>query len=545
MRNQRRAPRATAAVVTLRAWRLRLPQPVRVGARRVARGAGELLELGALVGVLVGMNILFTKIFRLANGDVALYHTYALAFWTQPPLLHSFPVEYPPLSIIPFSLTLLPPIKDFLSVFNYWMIAIILLGYLGVRRFAGRRRALLYMLYLILGTMATILDRFDIVPALVTLAALWAAQRRRFADAYILLAVGVLLKLYPFFLIPLVAIEQWRALGAPNLWRLITDSSNGSQARRLPGRLRSAGARLWRSAPAWRVAEGMAFGLGLIALAYVGALMLNPSGALTGFGYAGDRPLQVESTPATLLWLGSVVGIPAHAVFSFSSLNYVGPLDTFLKPLSAVALVAGCLWTYWRQARGRLTIGQAFIACLCAVIVTNKIFSPQYLIWVVPFVAAVEGFDLVWIVICLMTTLIYPYLYGLRNPISTVTFGWSFMPAVALRNLLLLYVTLRALTRAAPRQPARNASATLAEAPMRTAPATPPTDADHATAALPASVCATSDLSGAPPADALSQRDDTATLHATHEADAEDQGNDQEGNNQQATPTLASQVADL
>jgi len=527
MRNERRTSRASDGAASLRTQWSRLPQPVRVGARRAWRAALFILELGALAGVLIGMNIVFTKVFRLANGDVALYHTYALAFWTQPPILHSFPVEYPPLSIIPFSLTLLPPIKDFLSVFNYWMIVIILLGYLGVRRFAGRRRALLYMLYLILGTMATMLDRFDIVPALVTLAALWAAQRRRFAAAYILLAIGVLLKLYPFFLIPLVAIEQWRALGAPNIWRLLTTPSGAAPATQAPRRLWSAGAQIWRSAPARRVAEGMAFGLGLIALAYVGALMLNPSGALTGFGYASDRPLQVESTPATLLWLGAIVGIPAHAVFSFSSLNYVGPLDVVLKPLSALALAAGCLWTYWRQARGRLTIGQAFIACLCAVIVTNKIFSPQYLIWVVPFVAAVEGFDLIWVVICLLTTLIYPYLYGVRNPISTVTFGWDFMPAVALRNLLLLYVTLRALTRPAIRQPARIAG----EAPSGGAAAAAQADT----------------LTGPKDAESSASLGNMAPLERDIADGVAQQGQfgDEQGHDQHATPSLASQAAEL
>lgn len=491
MSNERHASRAPVGAPAPRVWWGRLPPSVRLVARHTLRIVLSVAELSALAMALVGMNILYTKIFRLANGDVALYHTYALNFWTQYPLFHSFPVEYPPLSIIPFSLTLAPPLKDFLTVFNLWMIAIILLGYEGMRRFAGRRRALIYLLYLVLGTMATMLDRFDIVPALVTLAALWAAQRRRFADAYILLALGVLLKLYPFFLIPLVAIEQWRALGAPNLWRLIAapTATTGVGAASLPRRLRAAGAQLWRAAPARRVAQGMALGLGVVALGYVFALMLNPGGALTGFGYAGDRPLQVESTPATLLWLGAIVGVPAHAEFSFSSLNYVGPLDVALKPLSALALVAGCLWTYWRQAWGRLTIGQAFIACLCAVIVTNKIFSPQYLIWIVPFVAAVEGFDLVWVIICALTTTIYPYLYGVRNPISTVTFGWDFMPAVALRNLLLLFVTIRALTRPAMRavqseEPAKGRTgettehAPLAASPTRPSVASPAPDDD-------------------------------------------------------------------
>src|SRR6185437_6936363 len=173
---------------------------------------------------------------------------------------------------------------------------------------------------------------------------------------------------------------------------------------------------------------------------------------LSGFTYASDRPLQIESTPATILWLGTLVGIPAHPEFSFISLNMVGPLDVALKPLSAGALVAGCLFVYWRQMRGRLTIGQAMLACLCAVIVTNKIFSPQYIIWVLPIVAAVEGFSLLWVVIGVLTTLDFPIVYGLRAPIWDAPFSWQFMPVIAARNLLMLYATLRAMLRSQRRK---------------------------------------------------------------------------------------------
>jgi hypothetical protein len=97
--------------------------------------------------------------------------------------------------------------------------------------------------------------------------------------------------------------------------------------------------------------------------------------------------------------------------------------------------------------RGRLTIGQAMLACLCVVIVTNKIFSPQYIIWVLPFVAAVEGFSLLWVVIGVLTTLDFPIVYGLRAPIWDAPFSWQFMPVIAARNLLMLYATLRAMLR--------------------------------------------------------------------------------------------------
>lgn len=416
---------------------------MRVGQRapdqsRARRWLARLAEIALLVIGLVVMRNVMVATARLPNGDVVEYHTYALNFWTGHPLFTSLPVEYPPLAILPFSLTLLPPLPDFQSVFTWWAAAAVIVGYLGYLRFSDRKRAIAYFAYLVIGSAGTLVARFDIFPALVTLGALWAAQRRHFATAYLLLALGVLLKLYPIFLAPLLVIAHWQALATA------TDAT--LTGRGLRQRLRG-----WLRAPAtWRVAEGIAFFAAAIGLGFALAFMLDPSGALTEFTYAGARPLQVESTPATLLWIGSIFGIPAHPEFSFVSLNFVGPLDVVLKPLSSVALAAGCLWVYWRFARGRLTLAQAFLAGLAVVVVANKIFSPQYLIWMTPFVAEVYGFDALWLLIGALTTLIFPYLYGLRNPIQTVTYDWAFMPTVAIRNLLLLSFTLRAILSATP-----------------------------------------------------------------------------------------------
>lgn len=402
---------------------------------RARRWTLLVVEVALLALALVAARSIVVATTRLPNGDVTEYHTYALQFWLGHPMLAALPVEYPPLAIFPFSLTLLPPLADFQSVFAWWASAAVIAGYLGYLRFADRRRAVAYIVYLIIGAAGVIVARFDIFPALATLVALWAAQRRHFATAYLLLAVGVLLKLYPIFLAPLVILAQWQALAGADaitaaraLWR-DRRTDRGRRLRRALG----------------RVGEGMALFVGVTALGFALAFMLDPSGALTEFTYAGSRPLQVESTPATLLWLGSVVGVPAHAEFSYLSLNFVGPLDVVLKPLSSVALALGCLWVYWRFARGRLTLAQGFLACLAVVIVANKIFSPQYMIWITPFVAEVYGLDAVWLIICALTTLIFPYLYGIRNPIQTVTYDWAFLPVVAIRNLFLLWATVRAI----------------------------------------------------------------------------------------------------
>lgn len=425
------------------------PWQTAINGRR--RWATHLLEFGLFGLALWGTQLLSINLWLLPNGDVDEYYQYAINFWTAYPIFHRLPVEYPPLAIVPFTLTLLPPVPLYHTVFAVWMGALVLLAYAGMLRYGGRRRALVYAGYLLLGTAATLLARFDIVPALVTLAALWSTERRRFGYAYVLLAVGILLKLYPAFLVPVVLLAHWQAATE----RAQAEGSADDEAidtSALPWRRTPLVAlhRLSRSYPFRRVARGALLCGGLVLLGYTGALLLNPSGALSNLAYAGQRPLQVESTPASILWIGTLAGIPAGPDYSFTSLNYVGVLDGVLKPLSALALLGGCLWVYWRQFRGRLSVGRAFAAVLCVVLVTNKLFSPQYLIWVLPVIAYVEGFDVIWVAICFLTWLDFPIIYQLRHPIQTVTFGAQFMPVLALRNGLLLWATVRVIIRPAP-----------------------------------------------------------------------------------------------
>jgi hypothetical protein len=417
---------------------------------------GYILECALVAAALALTRVLTVYVWRLPNGDVTLYHTYALAYWTRQPLFHALPVEYPPLAILPFTLTLLPPLRDYLALYAYWMGALVIAGYVALQRWTGRLRAVTYALYLVVGAAGTLLARFDIVPALVTLAALWTTERRRFGTAYLLIAAGTLLKLYPIFLLPVVLIAQaqaetararlagWDARSAGwTSWR----QGWRTDLPRIVARLAALAALLRRHPATKPVARGAALALGAIALGFAIALALDPRGALSAFSYAGVRPLEVESAPATLLWMGTLVGIPAAPVFSFGSLNYVGPLDAVLKPLAVLALPAVCGVVYLRQLFGRLSASQSLLACLCVVIVTNKVFSPQYLIWVLPLVAAVEGFDWWWLAVCALTTLVYPTLYQLSPALVVAPKQPLFMPALAVRNLLLVALAARALFR--------------------------------------------------------------------------------------------------
>ena len=388
---------------------------------------------------------------KLPAGDPVEYHTYAVAFWKATPSFHLFPKEYPPLALIPFSLTLFPASSvHFYWVFAFWMGVIVCLSYLWFARVISRPKAIAYALYLLVGAMGTLLMRFDVLPALVTLGALLLAERKRFGWAYALLAIGVLLKLYPGFLVPVLAAYQWRVSALPQAARA-ADGLDGDQTlARLWGMLwagkavRQAQMReLGRRGKS--IVSGLAVFTGVTFFGFSVPALVNLQGTLSEFKYALTRPIQIESAPATLLWLGNLLGFPTRPNVSFVSLNLVGPLDSAIKLLSMEALIGGTLYVCWRVLRGKLTLGQAFVAMIGVVLVSNKLLSPQYLMWILPLVAYVEGLDALWLVICALTTLIFPFIYQTHHPIITVPDNPAFFPTIALRNLLLVIATVRAV----------------------------------------------------------------------------------------------------
>ena len=350
------------------------------------------------------------------HGDLSLYHRYAEAFWLDSPPFTSLPAEYPLLSMVPFTLTLLP---DYVTGFGLWMLLLLLAVYEVIRRRESAKAAEVCAVYLILGCFATVLGRFDLVPAAATLVAYWAARERRFTLAYALLAVGTLLKLYPLFLLPVIALEQYRTLERDPL----------------------------RAAPPPQVLRGVALFAGAVVGVFALSAVLSPEGWLGPFLYNTHRPLQVESVPASVLWLSGLMGLPTAPDKSFHSWNLVGQIDGLLGVLSELALVGGCLWIYWRQMSGRLAFGRSMTLCLLVVICSNKVFSPQYLIWVLPLVAIMDQeYDPVWLAICALTTLIFPYGYQWAHtpgPLAPSSYPLWFPALIAVRNALMTAAMVR------------------------------------------------------------------------------------------------------
>jgi hypothetical protein len=113
-------------------------------------------------------------------------------------------------------------------------------------------------------------------------------------------------------------------------------------------------------------------------------------------------------------------------------------LSSKVSLLSTGLLVAGLLFTWWLQWRGKLDIFTGSLLTLLVVMITGKVFSPQYLMWVIPLIAYVGKANWRWLVswgvVCALTLLDFPIIYVDLPHIQ------KYYAVIAVRNGLMLII---------------------------------------------------------------------------------------------------------
>ena len=345
------------------------------------------------------------------QGDVRLYLDKAYSVLTGGVPYRDFPLEYPPFAlvpmVVPYVLWPFGPVRVdlypwlFAGEMAVLLVALALVVGRIVRRRASwldlepaeirreQRDAGVRLLILALGASLALTWRFDLFPTLLAVVALWAALERWPAIAGAAIGVGILAKLFPIAVAPVAAV-------------------------------------IWLAPPDWP--RLLRFGL-VAALAVV--LGMAPFVALAGadafsfVGYQAARGLQIESVGGglVLLW-GLVTGEPNALQAPFSAWEVTGDLAQLLQAVASTALVAGfgALGVLgWRRSRTEVTEAGAVapstivilgtIAVLLLVL-TNKVFSIQYVVWLVPF-AALLPWRQFWLAAAAvgLTIPIHPMLY--------------------------------------------------------------------------------------------------------------------------------------
>ncbi len=121
-------------------------------------------------------------------------------------------------------------------------------------------------------------------------------------------------------------------------------------------------------------------------------------------------------------------------------------LGGVVSNLSEILFIAGYVYSIYLQWREKLDVVQTCIALLLVFIATGKVFSPQYLMWVMPLLAYSGAFDGFWLIvwgsISLLTTIIYPYFYTRIIDAVKTPYIPGFIQIVTARNILFVLLTL-------------------------------------------------------------------------------------------------------
>jgi hypothetical protein len=222
---------------------------------------------------------------------------------------------------------------------------------LAVGRLGGARAAWAFALVPLLAG-AVLRTHFDLLAVAVLLAALVALHARRTTLAFALFGVATMVKLFPLVVAGVAACWLW---------------GRGERRAALVGALACAAVIAACSAP------------------FLG------DGYVDAYRYHLDRPVQLESSPASVLWLvgGSEITGSTSVPDEFGSNGMVGGAADAVRALSAVLQVAAlaliALLAARRPDERQLLLCAA--AAVVAFVALGKVLSPQYVAWLAPFAA--------------------------------------------------------------------------------------------------------------------------------------------------------------
>lgn len=282
--------------------------------------------------------------------------------------------EYPPLALLFIAIPYLfgSTAWGYETAWVAMIAAITVVGLFAVCRLArdmGVRPVKWMVAYtvLVILMLEFVFDRFDVIAMVIALCATVLFVERRYPWAFLLLAVGTLVKVYPIFLFPVF------------FFYLALKGREGL-----------------RNAIAGTVVSVIA-GLAVMVAFWIA----NPDSAVNFIEYNTGRPLQIESVASSLTYLVSLTGVtsvwiqPSTAPGSFMSDNLRGALPDALAdwmlPLTVAALAVVWILYACRRRSELLSEGgedwklfsAACLASVMAFLVFNKVFSTQYLIWII------------------------------------------------------------------------------------------------------------------------------------------------------------------
>ena len=312
-----------------------------------------------------------------------------------------FTTEYPPLALLSF---LLPALlfssqPAYSLAFAAQMLLIDLVVLYLLTAFASRLQmktwhvlGIYTLLLLAIGPIVA--ARYDLLPAMLVLAALYAFISNRNKTAWTALALGTATKLFPAIIAPIFAIYLLR-----------------------------------KRQYAKMILSGIVF-ISILAALVLPWVILSSEGFGQFLSYHTERGLHSESSYGSALLVGDTLELTqVRGELSFGSWNIRSPAAdnlaaaaTYISIVLLLILYALYARRLWKQPEddGEMATAALMLRyCLLAVLIlllSSKLFSVQFLVWLIPLLPLVWGRwrHIPWIIFmvaAVMTQFIYPYNY--------------------------------------------------------------------------------------------------------------------------------------
>ncbi len=387
-------------------------------------------ELFFIVGLAIAF-ITYTLVIYYGNLDTEVMRD---RYWKDVyPLFHGeVPImEYPPFSLVFMAIPYLFAQDPFgynaayvAETYVFTIIGMILIRRITEHYGVDQVKGMALYSVLMLMFLEFVADRYDIFPAVLSLAAFYLLITKRTAFAFILLAIGMMTKLYPamyllLFLTVYIIERDWKGALSGLFWFIV-----GTLAILIP------------------------------------VMLIEPDMIYYFLGYHSDRPLEIGSVAATLIYPFSMIGLtdvwilPATAEGSFGSDNLMGDVPdavaSILMPTMCIVLITIVLfYGHIRNGKHRcderlFLMCSAILAMTLGFIVFGKVFSSQYLIWAVPFYTLVVLMSpnkpfrdrLMWITILsfILTQINFTYIFGFLG--GGTSYDDITMISMLIRNLM-------------------------------------------------------------------------------------------------------------
>jgi uncharacterized membrane protein len=407
--------------------------------------ANDLWELWILI--LVHVSIMFSLYAILISGidltipleqDVTIYYEKSLLIMQGKCPYIDFKFEYPPLALIPMILPHLFATDKLLSYPIYlhvfagenclYSVLIMLVLAMIARRVQSRPaviRVLIVYITIMIFLSPLLFWRYDIFPAALSIICLYAVLWKRANTAGILVGLGFAAKLYSVVLLP-VMLAYYTAR------------------------------REWRNVLSIFCASSAA-----VVFIFIPFLFAGPNALLNLIRYHHDRGLQLESVAGGMVVMLDSVGITKATVgYSYGAWHVASPIaDIFLNFLPimlalALGAVMLCCFIHFEHrdrlhgAGDILDLNAYFAMAILALLVFSNVFSPQFLIWLLPFSVllplrqALTLLAISMITIGLVTQCIY-------QPLTECQFFAALL--LNLRNMLVILLALSLMKSVGPK----------------------------------------------------------------------------------------------